>query len=87
MKITSSIWEWRIVATALIILSTLGFEMVDPMYIEFIVEDFLTSSSSSFECIFILFNIIIRFLNIANLYFIEFNFILNGFNNYYFMVV
>jgi len=35
------------VATALIMLSTLGFEIVDPMYIEFIVEDFLISISSS----------------------------------------
>jgi len=42
------------VATALIILSTFGFEIVDPMYILFMVDDFLISiSSSSLE--FILF--------------------------------
>jgi hypothetical protein len=35
------------VATALMILSTFGFEMVEPIYIEFIVEDFLISKSSS----------------------------------------
>ena len=34
------------VATALIMLSTLGLEIVDPIYIEFIVDDFLMSSSS-----------------------------------------
>ena len=34
------------VATAFIMLSTLGFEIVDPIYIEFIVDDFLISSSS-----------------------------------------
>ena len=43
------------VATALIILSTFGLEIVEPMYMEFMVEDFLISmSSSSFEFIFIL---------------------------------
>ena len=42
------------VATALIILSTFGFEIVDPMYILFMVDDFLISiSSSSLEFIFI----------------------------------
>jgi hypothetical protein len=35
------------VATALIILSTLGFDMVDPMNMEFIVDDFLSTKSSS----------------------------------------
>lgn len=35
------------VATALIILSTFGFEIVEPIYIEFMVEDFLISKSSS----------------------------------------
>ena len=35
------------VATALIILSTFGLDMVDPMYIEFIVDDFRISKSSS----------------------------------------
>ena len=46
-KLTSSIYECNIVATALMILSTFGFEIVDPIYIEFIVEDFLISKSSS----------------------------------------
>jgi hypothetical protein len=42
------------VATALIILSTFGLEIVEPIYIEFMVELFLISiSSSSFEFIFI----------------------------------
>jgi hypothetical protein len=42
------------VATALIILSTFGFEIVDPIYIELMVEDFLISiSSSSLLCILI----------------------------------
>ena len=50
------------VATALIILSTFGLEIVEPMYIEFMVDDFLISmSSSSFE--FILF---ILLVNISN---------------------
>jgi hypothetical protein len=45
------------VATALIILSTFGLEMVDPMYIEFMVDDFLISiSSSSADYIFIIYN-------------------------------
>jgi hypothetical protein len=33
------------VATALIILSTLGLEIVEPIYMEFMVEDFLISMS------------------------------------------
>ena len=54
IELTSSIYEWRMVATALIMLSTFGLEMVDPMYILFMVDDFLISiSSSSLE--FILF--------------------------------
>jgi hypothetical protein len=53
IKLTSSIYECKMVATALIMLSTLGFDMVDPIYMEFIVDDFLISiSSSSFDCIF-----------------------------------
>ena len=35
------------VATALMMLSTFGFEMVEPMYIEFIVDDLRISKSSS----------------------------------------
>ena len=40
---TSSICEWRIVATALIMSSTLGFSRVEPIKIELIVDDFLSS--------------------------------------------
>jgi hypothetical protein len=43
---TSSIWEWRIVATAFMIESTLGFEIVVPMYMLFRVEDLRLSISS-----------------------------------------
>ena len=45
MILTSSIYEWRMVATALMMLSILGFEIVEPIYIEFIVEAFLYSYS------------------------------------------
>ena len=45
--LTSSIYECKMVATALMILSTFGFEMVEPIYIEFMVDDFLISMSSS----------------------------------------
>jgi hypothetical protein len=54
------------VATALMILSTFGLEMVDPIYILFMVDDFLISiSSSSFEFIFIFreFKLIINTIN------------------------
>lgn len=41
--VTSSIYEWRMVATALMMSSTLGFSRVDPMKSELIVDDFLSS--------------------------------------------
>ncbi len=41
--LNSSICEWRIVATAFMISSTLGFSRVEPMKIELIVDDFLSS--------------------------------------------
>ena len=41
--ITSNICECRIVATAFMIKSTLGLSMVDPMNMELMVEDFLSS--------------------------------------------
>ena len=44
--VTSSICEWRMVDTALMIESTLGFEIVVPMYMELSVDDLRYSSSS-----------------------------------------
>jgi hypothetical protein len=41
--LTSSIYECKIVATALMMSSTFGFSKVDPMKIELIVDDFLSS--------------------------------------------
>ena len=43
LALTSSICEWRMVATALMMSSTLGFSRVEPMKIELIVDDFLSS--------------------------------------------
>ena len=44
IALTSSIYECRIVATALMMSSTFGFSNVDPRNIELIVEDFLSST-------------------------------------------
>lgn len=43
MQLTSSICECKIVATALMMSSTLGFSRVEPTNIELIVDDFLSS--------------------------------------------
>lgn len=52
------------VATALMMLSTFGFEMVEPIYILFMVDDFLISmSSSSLEFILSLLKLIINTIN------------------------
>ena len=43
MQLTSSICECKIVATAFMMSSTLGFSRVEPTNIELIVDDFLSS--------------------------------------------
>ena len=58
------------VATALMMLSTLGFEIVEPMYIEFIVDDLRISKSSSSSLIPVVRGSIFKKLcNLNNIYY------------------
>ena len=63
LLLTSSIYECKMVATALMMSSTLGFSSVEPMCIEFIVDDFLSSIISPLWLLYWLLSNIYKFKN------------------------